>query len=286
LNRLFGFTLIGTTTNKLKTRAAEFYRETRKSILSSIIKGYLIHADETRANVKGQLAYVWVFTNLREVAYVYADSREAEVLHATLAGFKGVLISDFYAAYDAFDCPQQKCLTHLLRDLNVEVLDHPYDKELKDLVDGFGSLMRPIVETVDKRGLKRRFLRRHRKSVDRFFRVLGKASYRSDAAVKLKGRFEKNREKLFTFLEYDGIPWNNNNAEHAIKAFAALRDVMEGTSTRSGIEAYLTLLSVCQTCKYMGVDFLDFLRSGETDIYAFAESRLRRSPKILGCASP
>ena len=37
----------------------------------------------------------------------------------------------------------------------------------------------------------------------------------------------------------------------------------------------------CQTCNYMGVDFLDFLRSGEKDIYAFAESRRgrrRRSP--------
>jgi hypothetical protein len=31
-----------------------------------------------------------------------------------------------------------------------------------------------------------------------------------------------------------------------------------------------------QTCKYMGVDFLDFLRSGEKDIYDFAESRRRR----------
>jgi hypothetical protein len=35
---------------------------------------------------------------------------------------------------------------------------------------------------------------------------------------------EKNRDKLFTFLEYDGVSWNNNNAEHAIKAFARLRE--------------------------------------------------------------
>jgi hypothetical protein len=35
-------------------------------------------------------------------------------------------------------------------------------------------------------------------------------------------------------------------------------------------------MSVCQTCKYMGVDFLDFLRFGEKDIHAFAESRRRR----------
>jgi hypothetical protein len=41
------------------------------------------------------------------------------------------------------------------------------------------------------------------------------------------------------------------------------------------------MVDLCQTCKYMGVDFLDFLRSGEKDIYAFAETRRgrrRRSP--------
>jgi hypothetical protein len=271
LNQLFGFNLKCTTTNKFKRRVADYYKETQRDILARLVKGDLVHADETKANIKGKLAYVWVFTNLREVAYIYADSREADVLHATLAGFNGVLVSDFYAAYDSIECPQQKCLMHLLRDLNDNVLDHPYDEELKDLVKRFGSLVRPMVETVDRRGLKRHFLRKHRKFVDRFFRNLGKLSYQSEAALKCKDRFEKNREKLFTFLDHDGIPWNNNNAENAIKAFAALRNVMEGTSTQKGIDEYLTLLSVCQTCKYMGVDFLDFLRSGEKDVHAFAE---------------
>jgi Transposase IS66 family len=84
---------------------------------------------------------------------------------------------------------------------------------------------------------------------------------------------EKDRAKLFTFLSYDGVPWNNNNAEHAIKAFARLRRAIEGLSTLKGIEEYLILLSVCQTCKYSGLDFLDFLRSGETDLGTFAASQ-------------
>ena len=45
------------------------------------------------------------------------------------------------------------------------------------------------------------------------------------------------------------------------------------------MEEYLTLLSISQTCKYMGLDFLDFLRSGEKDIHAFAESRHGRSQR-------
>jgi Transposase IS66 family len=49
----------------------------------------------------------------------------------------------------------------------------------------------------------------------------------------------KNRDRLFTFLDHDGVPWNNNNAEHAIKAFARLRNIFGGTSTVKGMREYL-----------------------------------------------
>lgn len=181
-----------------------------------------------------------------------------------------------YTAYDSINCPQQKCLIHLMRDLNDEVLNNSFDEQLKQLVTAFGDLLKPAVETVDRYGLKKHFLRRHLKSVERFFRDLGRTDYQSEASLKCKERFERNRNTLFTFLSHDGAPWNNNNAEHAVKAFARLRDVIAGSSTEQGVEQDLTLLSVCQTCKYMGVDFLDFLRSGEKDVHAFAESRYRK----------
>jgi hypothetical protein len=79
-----------------------------------LTSGSLVHADETHANIKGKSAYVWVFTNIQEVAYLYSDSREGELAQTTLRGFNGVLVSDFYAVYDSFDCPQQKCLIHLV----------------------------------------------------------------------------------------------------------------------------------------------------------------------------
>ena len=89
---------------------------------------------------------------------------------------------------------------------------------------------------------------------------------------KLKQRLQKNRDKLFTFLRYDNVPWHNNNAEHAVKAYARLRSMFTGQATPKAISEYLILLSLCQTCKYMNLDFLGFLRSGERDIYAYAAS--------------
>src|SRR5438046_1555841 len=74
-------------------------------------------------------------------------------------------------------------------------------------------------------------------------------------------------------------------AEHAVKPFAELRHIIGGVTTEKSLRDYLVLLSLCATCKYIGVDFLDFLRSSEKDIHAFADSRARtkttlRSGKI------
>jgi hypothetical protein len=91
--------------------------------------------------------------------------------------------------------------------------------------------VREIVKTTDRCGLKSRFLRKHLADVARFYRRMSKMEHLSAAALKLKARLDRDRDKLFTFLSYDGVPWNNNNAEHAIKAFARLRKAIEGLST-------------------------------------------------------
>jgi hypothetical protein len=227
--------------------------------------------------------YVWVFATLHEVVYFYSETREASLVQSALQGFKGVLVSDFYSAYDSIPCPQQKCLVHLMRDLNDDVLDNPYDESLKQIAVVFAELLREMVETIDRWGLKSRFLRKHLIDVARFYKRISKVGNLSAAASKWKARLDKDREKLFTFLSHDGVPWNNNNAEHAIKAFARLRRAIEGLSTSKGIEEYLILLSVCQTCKYSGLDFLRFLRSGETEISNFeAGQRNRSRPSQLG----
>ena len=269
-NRIFGYSIHRSSLNNIKVRIAQYYDETKRGILARITQGNLIHADETRANIKGVPAFVWVLTNMQYVVYILAETREGEIIQKQLSSFNGVLVSDFYAAYDSIDCPQQKCLIHFMRDLNDDVLNNPFDEQLKLIASKFSGLLKPMVETVDRYGLKKYFLKKHTRHVERFFMEINNSKFSSEAAIKYKVRFEKNREKLFTFLNYDGIPWNNNNAEHAIKAFAALRDVIAGSSTAKGVDEYLTLLSISQTCKYQGLDFLDFMRSGEKDIQTFA----------------
>jgi predicted RecB family nuclease len=154
LGALFGLQMSATSVNCIKISATKQYEATYRGILQRIVEGRLVHADETRVMIKGEAHYVWVFTNLEDVAYVYSDSRDASTALEVLTGFKGVLVSDFYAGYDSVDCAQQRCLIHLLRDINEDVLKEPFNVELEELAHGFASLLRPIVATVDRFGLK------------------------------------------------------------------------------------------------------------------------------------
>jgi predicted RecB family nuclease len=275
MSRLFGLHLPRGWSNHMKATAADSYRCTYNTILKRLCSGCLLHVDETSVSVRGVSSYVWVLASLKEVAYIYTSTREGEMIQDLLKDFSGVLVSDFFSAYDAIDCPQQKCLIHFIRDLNDAILKNPYDVELKGLARDFAGLLKPMVETVDRRGLKKRFLGKYRTSVHRFYNRLADFLVTSEAAEKLVSRLQKNRNKMFTFLDFDDVPWNNNNAEHAVKAFASVRRVIEGPTTEKGLRDFLVLLSICETCKCKNVDFLEFLRSGSKDIDSFAASRMR-----------
>jgi predicted RecB family nuclease len=276
VGKLFGLNIPHGATKEFKAMIAHAYHGVYDDLLKRLCNGPLLHVDETNVSVKGKNGYVWVLASMDTVAYLYTPTREGATIHTMLANFGGVLVSDFYAVYDSIECRQQKCLVHFIRDLNDVVLKRPYDEELRSLAQAFAGLVRPMVETVDRRGLKRRYLSKHKIAVERFYNLVSHRRVTSEESVKLVERLQKNRTKMFTFLDFDDVPWNNNNAEHAVKAFASLRRVIGGPTTEGGLRDYLILLSLCETCKYRNLDFLHFLRSGSKDIDDFEISRHKR----------
>jgi predicted RecB family nuclease len=271
LDDVFGIHLPLGSLSVLMQRAADRYRATYESLLTALRAGQLVHADETKVKTRGSSGsgYVWAFANPQIAVYVYSPTRDGDTARDTLAGFRGVLVSDFYAAYDSLDCPQQKCLIHLVRDLNDDLLKHPFDEELKQMTVRFAALLQAVVETIDRSGLKKYHLHKHKKDVDVYFAVESQATYESEIARHYQQRLLKYREKLFTFLEHDGVPWNNNNAENTIKCFVSRRKTIGASLSEDGLRQYLLLLSIYQTLRYRGLSFWRFLLSGETDLDAF-----------------
>ena len=273
---LFGYPLDAQAVRYCKRMLAAYYKDTFDALVKTIRHGNLVHADEAKATVKGKAGYVWVFTSLEEVIYIYSDSREGSVAKEVLKDFHGVLVSDFYAVYDAIDCVQQKCLIHLIRDLNDDLFKNPFDEEFKLLGKAFTGVIVPIIETIDHYGLKKHHLGKHKAAVRMFFETVLAQKYRSAVARGYQERLAKYHDKLFCFLDYDGVPWNNNNAEQAVKRFVNLMAVIGGSSTPDSMQEYLVLLSISETLRRKGLSFLRFLVSGDKDIGMYVGRQGRR----------
>ncbi|WP_366183316.1 IS66 family transposase [Flavobacterium ovatum] len=267
----FNIGVSATQMTRFKEIIATKYEETYNEIIKKMSQSKLIHTDETIARINGIDGYVWVFANYDSVYYQFRETREPEFLKELLRDFKGVLVSDFYTGYDSMECEQQKCLVHLIRDLNEDFMKHQLDEEFKQIISEFGNLLRNIIATIDKYGLKKFHLNKHKKEVEKFYKKVILPEFESDLAISYQKRFIKYKEKLFLFLNHDGIPWNNNNAEHSIKPFAKWRKKVSKSLSKKNIEHHLILLSILQTCKYQGTNFFEFLKSGKKSIYEYSE---------------
>src|SRR5262249_9789446 len=125
-------------------------------------------------------------------------------------------------------------------------------------------------------------LRKFERNIERFYQrnVTGR-EYRSEAAEIYRKRFDRYRECLFTFLTQDGIPWNNNTAERAIRQLAVQRKI-SGRFYKRVAPQYLRLLAISQTCRFLGKSFLKFLLSKETDLDSFRRTRPIRYSYAVG----
>jgi len=81
------------------------------------------------------------------------NNREATLIHDILHDYEGVLVSDFYPGYDGMKCRQQKCLVHLIRNLNDDLWKIHLIAEYEAFVKAV-AIFGACLADVDKYGLK------------------------------------------------------------------------------------------------------------------------------------
>jgi hypothetical protein len=263
---------------------AEKYAPAEALLLRRLKQSPFIHVDETKINIQGTNHYVWVFTDGVHVIFRLSETREPTIVHALLDDYTGVLISDFYAGYDSLKCKQQKCLAHLMRDINDALWDNPFDGELERFASKVKDLLLPILQDVERYGLKRRHLIKHKRCVDAFYRdTIDQGSCDSDVGQTFIARFRRYKESMFHFIDEDSIPWNNNTGERALRHLAVQRKI-SNCFFKEFAPKHLVLLGIAQTCKFQGKSFLKYLLSGEMDVDIFRPRKRRRGTRLVGKA--
>ncbi len=214
-----------------------------------------LHADETGWRVNGQTHWLWCFTNDRNCYYLIDRSRGSPALQQFFTEeFEGVLITDFWSAYQSV-CAEdrQYCLVHLLRELE-KVDDHNDSAEWQAFAKKLRRLLRDGIR------LRKREDFAPDKDRDRIDRLnkrladLAASEHEDGDTRRLTKRLGRYAEYLFTFLDYDHVPFENNFAERQIRPAVILRKNSQSNRSDQGAATQAVLMSVYRTLRLRGLD--------------------------------
>lgn len=226
----------------------------------------VVYADETSWRTHGKNAVLWMLTNDTQTLYHVDPSRGGKVIAELLGEAfgsegKSTLVSDFYSVYDQFDCPQQKCLAHLLRELRdtiaqrPELADHAFFKRGKRLVKDMLKL-KGRREQLDPQAYGHRV-----KLVENRLAELGRQTWNDADADRLACRLRKYNGKLTTFLHKMEVEGTNNAAERALRPAVVMRKITGGNRSQEGAKAWAILASVIRTIQRQGRELLETIKT-------------------------
>jgi transposase len=242
-------------------RISEWLQVEQAQILKAIRASPHLHMDETGWKVSGANHWLWAAVNERLAYYQIAQSRGAKVPKKILPkDYGGILITDFYSAYNRLPGRKQKCLVHLLREMRQLRFKDSSEAFLK-----YHKILRRILR--DALSLKERqgtlrvkiYERRIRLLKERLF-LWSCREYRNRSLKRLAKRFLKHWIHLLTFLEIPGISFNNNLAERMIRPHVILRNRSFQNRSPEGARAHEVLTSLLHTLQLQGKDPLSFFK--------------------------
>ncbi|HEY7064756.1 MAG TPA: IS66 family transposase [Chloroflexota bacterium] len=226
----------------------------------------VVHGDETGWRENGRNGYVWTFSTPTARLFV-RGSRAGSVIDTALGpAFAGVLVSDFYAAYDHVPTPKQRCWAHLLRDVHALRQQYPADvalakwaKQLHRLyARGRAGATGPTLGT--RAAQRRQWALRVKLQA-----ALGKLAtlpaedpppvYRT-----LAGRLRRYEGELFTFVTEPGVPADNNAAERSLRHLVTQRKISGGTRSSEGTSTLMGASTLFGTWQAQGRDPLQACR--------------------------
>src|SRR5207247_6596739 len=118
--------------------------------------------------------------------------------------------------------------------------------------------LRDAIRMADKKdhGERQRAKARLEARVDAL--ITSYSSSKEKNCARLVKRLRRERGMLFTFLEQDGVDWNNNAAERALRSSVVIRKITYGNQSDEGARAHAVLMSIRETCGLRKENFFDY----------------------------
>ena len=281
LYETYEITISEATILKLEKWIADTLKEDYEELHEEIVKAATVNADETGFRIDGKNGWLWVFTSTICSYYKIAPTRGHSVPEETLEGFNGVLGRDAWKPYDVVKCSgHQLDLLHVNRWLERAEIKHRIEprglltskpaklmnrgrppENFLEFVDGIRSILKRAVEYTEKYpppSMKE--LGNVCKEVQKDMKALLDKEWTDEDAIRISKELRTRQDMLFTFMEYEGVSWHNNDAERAIRQGVLHRKISGGRRTWTGAEIFEVVLSVYETTKKRGQRFMGMLK--------------------------
>jgi transposase len=222
-------------------------------------KSPAVNGDETGWREDGQNGYLWSFSTPKVRYYLYRKSRAGTVVEEVLGEeFDGVVVSDFYGAYNVHRGEHQRCWTHLLRAIHELRERYPADegllawaKEVKGIYERAKAYPGPDPTLpADKRQAER--VKAQRRFEQELW-LLCEPYVKTDVPMRvLCERIERFLPELFVFVADPRVPADNNLAERSLRGQVVSRKISGGTRSGQGSETKSIVASLFGTWQLQG----------------------------------
>ena len=245
-------------------RGQEEYTGLRQEIRASPV----VYGDETGWREDGRNGYLWSFSNPKVRYFLRRASRGSKVVEEVLGDeFEGVLVSDFYGAYNVHQGLHQRCWTHLLRDIHQLKEKYPqhqglaeWAQEVREVYDHAQAYPVPdpqLPETVQQS----QRVKQQQQCQEQLWSIC-KPYLGSDSPMSvLCQRVERFLPELFTFAADPRVPADNNAAERSLRPTVVSRKISGGTRSEQGSETKSVLASLFGTWRLRGCNPYQALNS-------------------------
>jgi transposase len=225
----------------------------------------VLNVDETGWRNNAEKRYLWAFVALHYVVFAIAATRGSEVLVRLLgAVFRGVLCSDRFRAYLKYHSGKaQFCWAHLKRNLLgiVEFTkSSAVERFCRDALAEHARLFR-LWHKFRGGQISRPQLMSRSVPIQKRISALAErhlASRYAEVRNLATALFQHN-ERLYTFLEQEGVEPTNNSAERTLRTGVQWRKICFGNRSATGELATARLLTVAGTCRVQKLNVLAYL---------------------------
>src|SRR5713101_1879427 len=213
----------------------------------------VVHADETGWREEGVNGYVWTFSTPTERYFVRRGRGKGVVDEVLGEEFCGVLVSDFYAAYDHYPGPHQRCWAHLLGDIHDLRQLYPKDAGLAEWAAAVRAVYDDacLISHPDAR-----VRRQEQRRLEGRLMAICRPFLGDPLAVqrKLCRRVERFLPELFVFVAEPAVPADNNAAERSLRHLVTQRKISGGTRSPRGTATKMALASLFGTWQVQGLN--------------------------------